>query len=506
MKPSAFSPIASKLPHTLWGSFLLLCALASCMDEEEYSVSASDRLVFSVDTVQLDTVISGQATNTHTFQVYNPGDKALRIPRVYLESGSASSYRVNVDGTFLENGEGADFEISGGDSLRVFLFLNAPDRDQDTPVAEIDRLHFVTEAGVDQNVVLNAYGQSVIALKGKVLSQDTLLDARRPYQVLDSLYVGKDATLQIAPGVTLLFHPNAHLIVDGKVKAEGTVDAPIVMRGDRLGYMFSQQPYDRIPGQWGGIILRGSSFGNHFNWCDIHSGTTGIRCDSSAIDTEKLRLENSIVHNMSQDALLARSARIFVGNSQITNAGGDCVFLQGGYSEFVHCTIGNFYAFAGGRGIALRFTNQDGDIRLPLEKAAFYNCIVTGYSDDEMMGEKSDRYENDAFNYLFSNCLLNTPEYESEAVRQCLWDNEDHEVSRDKNFHPNFDFDQLIFTFGLSKASQAVNAADRQITQEYYPNDRNGRSRSLDDGPDIGCYEADLEALEQEEQEQKTKE
>ena len=486
-----------KLPQFFWGGFLLLCSVTSCLDDEEYSLSPSDRLEFSEDTIALDTVISGQPTNTYTFQVYNHGKKSLRIPQVYLESGSASSYHVNVDGTYLEGGHGSDFEISDGDSMRVFLFLNAPDRDSDTPVVENDKLVFVTEAGVSQQVVLTASGQSVIPLKGMVVKQDTLLNARRPYQILDSLVVEENATLRLGAGASLLFHPEANFIVKGTVRAEGTAENPVLMRGDRLGNMFQKQPYDRIPGQWGGVELRETSYGNYFNFCDIHSGRFGLRCDSSDVEREKLRLENSILHNTQEDALQVRMSRVFVGNTQITNSGGNCVTLLGGNSTFVHCTIGNFYVFVGGRGTALAFSNMDGDIRLPLYKAAFYNSIITGFSSDELMGSKSERYEEDEFNYLFSRCLLNTPEYEDEKVIDCLWDNDEAEVYREKNFFPDFDTDQLIFTFGLAQKSQAINSADPIITAKYYPFDRNGRSRSLDDGPDLGCYEADLSVFEE---------
>ena len=489
-----------KLPLILWGGFLLLCSVVSCMDDEEYSVSPDDRLVFSVDTVKLDTVISGQLTNTYTFQVYNPGKKSLRIPRVFLESGAASPYRVNVDGTILEGGEAQDFEISDGDSLRVFLALNAPDRDEDEPVEENDRLTFVTEAGVAQSVVFTASGQSVIPLRGKVITADTLLDARRPYQILDSLYVAEGATLKLAAGVKLYFHPEVNLLVDGRLLAEGTLEAPVMLRGDRLGNMFSNQPYDRVPGQWGGVILREPSYGNVLNFCDIHSGRFGLQCDSSDVEKEKLRLENSIVHNMSGDVLSVRAAQVYVGNSQLTNAGGNCVTLRGGHSTFVHCTIANFYAFAGGRGVALDFSNAEGDIRLPLYQAAFYNTIITGYSEDEIMGSRSERYEEDEFNYLFNTCLLNTPEVEDEKFVNCLWDGaEKDSVSREDNFFPEFDLKQLVFSFGLSEKSKALHAADAEVTQQYYPVDRLGRSRFLDEGPDLGCYEADLSLFEKEE-------
>lgn len=485
----ALSRICKVLPRLVWGGLFVLCALTACMDDTEFTSSPTDRLAFSADTVRLDTVISGQATNTYTFEVYNPNEKAIRLPQVYLEQGAQSPFRVNVDGTYLEDGSASGFEIEAKDSLRVFLFASIEDSQTDEAVRATDNLVFVTEGGTAQKVNLEAYGQSVIPLRGLILTRDSLLEARRPYQVYDSLVVSRDARLTLAAGVRLYFHPGAQLIVHGSLQAEGTAASPVLFRGDRLGNMFSQQPYDRIPGQWGGIVFTGESYGNRMNFCDVHSGTFGVRCDSSDVSVEKLRLENSIVHNMSGDALTVRAANVFVGNSQITNAGGNCVTLLGGSSTFVHCTIGNFYAFSGGRGVALSFANCEGDIRLPLHRAAFLNCLITGYSTDEVLGTQSERYPNDPFAYSFRNCLLDTPAFEDERVSACLWDNDENAVFREDNFAPAFDLDRLVFTFGLNPASLAVDNADPEVTRTYYPNDRNGRDRLADGHPDIGCYE-----------------
>ncbi len=481
--------ILTKLLLFVWSGFVALCLPAGCMDDEEYSTSPTDRLRFSTDTVSFDTIISGQPTRTYTFMVYNPGRKALRLSQIYLEKGAASDFVINADGTPLEEGYAENLEVPGRDSLHVFVFANTPEQDSDEPVPTSDRLVFVTEGGARQEVVLEAAGQAVIPLNAKVLQQDTLLDARRPYQVRDSLVVGPGATLTIRPGVRLYFHPGARLVVHGTIKAQGTLQAPILMRGDRLENMFSQQSYDRIPGQWGGITLTGSSYGNHFDHCDIHSGSYGIHCDSSDISREKLRLENSIVHNTSGDVLHARSSQIFAGNSQLTNAGGNCVTLFGGQAEFIHCTIANFYPFAGGRGVALEYSNTDNGTRLPLHSAHFANCIITGYSDDEIMGRQSDRYKDDAFNYRFDYCLLGTPQAESESIVGCLWDNDKdgHAVWREDNFAPRFDLARLLFTFSLDSLSQAVGTADPDIARRHYPADRLGRPRLADGKADMGC-------------------
>lgn len=307
--------------------------------------------------------------------------------------------------------------------------------------------------------------------------------------MLDSLVVPEGVTLTIAAGSRLYFHPDANLVVYGAVRAEGTLGNEVILRGDRMGNMFSNQPYDLIPGQWGGIVLKETSYGNVFQYCDIHSGSFGIRCDSSDVNREKVRIENSVMHNMQGDVLSATSCQLYVGNSQLTNAGGNCVTLVGGRSRFVHCTIANFYAFTGGRGVALAYTNTSGGTDYPLYQAEFLNCLITGYSDDEIMGSPKDETETVAFNYLFRNCLLDTPEFEDERVQSCYWDNDEADVCREDNFSPAFDLDRLLFSFTLDSLSQARRHADLEISRRYYPYDRLGNDRVSAGRPDIGCYQ-----------------
>lgn len=100
-------------------------------------------------------------------------------------------------------------------------------------------------------------------------------------------------------------------------------------------------------------MLKSQSYGNTINYADIHSSTNGLCADSSDISRSTLKMENSIIHNTTNHALNLRMANVFVGNSQITNAGGDCVHVRGGDVSLVHCTVGRFYVFTGGYGHAL---------------------------------------------------------------------------------------------------------------------------------------------------------
>lgn len=473
---------------------LLLTVTASCMDDEDFIETPTAKIAFSRDSVSLDTVLAGEASSTYTFEVYNYNSKAIRLSSVRLESGADSPFRINVDGQPLADGAGTDFTISGGDSLRVFLFVKAPESDSDDPVYVSDHLIFETSGGMTQRVPLEAWAQSVIQLSGRHITGNETFSARRPYQIMDSLVIDEGATLNVSPGVRFYLHKQAEVIVYGTLSVNGTAESNVVFRGDRLGNMFTAQAYDRIPAQWGGITFKGSSYGNTLNFADIHSGTYGIRCDSSDVSRPKLDMEGCILHNMAGDCLNARASNIYVSNTQITNAAGNCVTIRGGQSSFVHCTIANFYVFTGGRGIALDFANFDGTTRLPMDLLQCYNCIVTGYSEDEILGSQSEDNPDDAFNYYFKNCLLNTVAPTDSVTLThfpgCIWDVSDNKVCREDNFSPAFDLDALTFSFQLDSLSMAVDAADLETSRLYAPTDRLGRSRLTDGAPDIGCYEA----------------
>lgn len=469
---------------------LLSLLLSACFEDEDYTTSPDVFLQSDVDTLRFDTVISGEPTNTYTFRLFNPSDKYVRIAQVFLEGGAASPFHVNIDGAVIEDGGAVSLEVAGKDSASVFLMANLPDADADEPQFVRDRLVLITEGGARTEVVLEASGQSVVKMRAVKVTADTRLSSARPYQVFDSLVVAAGATLTLPAGTRLWMHPQARLIVHGTLKAEGTAEAPVVVRGDRLGDMFNNQSYDRIPAQWGGIVIKAESTGNVIDHADIHSATFGILVENGGdAGTERLRMENSVVHNMSGLCLEAENSKIFVGNSQITNGGAGCVALRGGDAVFVHCTIGRFYSFTGGFGAALTFTNADasGD-PLPLLRAEFLNTIITGYSTDEVMAERAHDDAAAAFNFRFDHCLLDTDPVDDPAIANaCLWDNADASVCREDNFEPAFDFTTLVFTFGLCAESQAVGSADPSVTAAYYPLDLLGRPRGAT--PDMGCYQ-----------------
>ncbi|MBR1594452.1 MAG: right-handed parallel beta-helix repeat-containing protein [Alloprevotella sp.] len=483
----------SLLLSALLAPMLGLLTLTGCMEDEPFTVSAGARLTLNRDTVDLGTVIAGGLAATDTLKLFNRGSEGIRLSRVWLEGGAASPFRVNMDGTFLSGGEGGGFEVLRSDSLIAFLTFHAPDADEDEPCTYEDRLHVLTEGGAEQSIVLTACSQSVVRLDAVRITEDTEFAPARPYLVTDSLVVAEGATLTLPAGTRLLFHPEAELIVHGTLVALGEAGREVELRGDRLDNMLSQIPYDRIPGQWGGVRFTSGSYDNYLQFTDVHSGAYGLRCDSSDASRQKLTLLSSTVHNVGGDGIYARSCRLTATNCQVSNAAGNCLTLLGGCYNFIHCTVAQFYPLVQGYGVALSFSNCDGDIRLPLDELQFWNCIITGRQDDDIMGNASERYTDLAFDYYFHHCLLNTPKVSDEAAEghfvNCLWENDDKEHRRSANFSPEFDYDRLIFTFGLDSLSRAVGAADPEVSRTAAPADRLGRSRLGDAAPDMGCFE-----------------
>lgn len=498
---------------------LSLLNLVACFDDEAMGVGTAEVLETSTDTVWMDTVITGEMTGTYTFMVYNKGSKAVKVTQVGLGGGKASPFLLNVDGTWLPDGtsEGVfgtesddDFRIAGGDSLRVFVSLCAPETGQDEPQEVTDNVFFSMEDGTVQTVTLTAAAQDVTRLDAVTLTESTTLQAGKPYVIRDSLVVANGTTLTLKAGTRLLFHPKAHLTVRGTLRAEGTLEAPVVLRGDRMGNMFDGQPYDRIPAQWGGVVLAPESTDNDLTWCDIHSGTWGIRCDSTLTPLRKLIMDNSRIHNTSGHGFEARACNTYLANCAITNAGGDCVHLVGGDHTMVHCTVGQFYPFVGDRGVALRFSNELDGVPMPLNRLMVVNTLITGYGDDELMGEASERHPDCAFGYAFDHCLINTPLVEGDAaggLNGCLFEDkkdfdyaaQEVDTRRAGNFSPQFDLDALLFTFTLHPQSRAVNAADASLTSASgYTTDLNGKSRMADGAPDIGAYECTADEPKQE--------
>ena len=435
---------------------MTLWAFVACTDDDSFTTDASARLTFSTDTVKLYTVFSTIGSSTYTFWVYNTGSKGIRLSTVRLQQGNQTGFRVNVDGSYLDSSLGAvvtDLEVRKGDSIRVFVELTAPENKQNVAQLVTDNLLFQLESGVEQRVNLRGYAWDAYMFHDLLIKNDTVITGPKPIVVYGGIKVDTTAILRLK-NIEIFFHDGAGLDVYGRLVTDS-----VLMRGDRLDHMFSYLPYDRVSGQWRGVRFYGSSTGNSLKRMEIRNAYDGIRCDSALLSptSQRLYMEHSVIHNSKGYGMQVFNAYVGMLNCQITNSEADCVCVYGGAVIMQSCTLAQFYPFAvqnGERGVALRFTNAYNGKAYPLEQLQLTKSIVTGYADDEIMGEGKD--EKAAFNYHFENSLLRTPEVkDSVNFVNVKWENPKDEIQGKKQFKL-IDEKNLMYDFHLDSLSTAI--------------------------------------------------
>ena len=265
------------------------------------------------------------------------------------------------------------------------------------------------------------------------------------------------ATLTIKEGTTLYFHNDAGIDVYGRLICEGTAEKNVVLRGDRIDHMFDYLPYDYVTGQWQGIHFYGSSYDNEIVYTDIHNTFDGIIVDSCDVNRLSLSLLSSTVHNCQGYGVMATNSQVLIENSQITNTLNDCLYVNGGLASVNNCTLAQFYPFDANRGVALRFSAR----QHALEILKCQNSLITGYADDEMMGEGGDSLTS--FNYYFSDCIIRTPKITTEDslcfVNVLFEDIKDTLHYGQKHFM-RIDTDSLRYDFRLDTISPAIDRAN----------------------------------------------
>lgn len=463
---------------------LLSVFLASCSEDTDFSTNPSLRLEFSSDTISFDTLFTEVASPTATFVVRNRNSNALRINNVCLASGGESGFSVLVDGQY-----GAlmhDLEVRAKDSIFVLASVNLDRNGENVPLMVRDSLLFTLESGVQQLVVLEACGRDVTFLRGLNIVADTVF-APGHYVVYDSIVVSDGATLALNGGTTLYFHDKAFMKVAGRLSAEGTLGSPVVFRGDRTDRMFSYLPYDRIPGQWDGIVFTAPSNGNVLRHCDIHSANYGVRVEQGDTAAQRIRIESSKMYNFHGNALELVQTKAVVSNSLFANAQGNCVKVVGGDVSFIHCTMANFYVWKQ-RDVAVALHNSIEGEPAPLRGALFANCLIAGSKDDELMGHLTSFGDSlpNASNYRFENCYINTVDEGNPNFVNVVYDSIDVEPFGKDHFrlidHEVFDYD-----FHLTDISKA-----RGMGADEYagllPLDLDGIQREAG-AVDAGCFQ-----------------
>lgn len=468
---------------------LLICTLWACDSYDTWTVNPDARLSFSSDTISFDTIISNVGSSTRRLLVFNKNSAGIRISDVRLKHGSDSHFRVNVDGQFLWQGTGQDFEVHRRDSMFVLVEVKLPDTDTDTITTYTDSLAFQLESGEVQYVTLLAGGRDAYHWYGTVeISRDMTIQAGRPVVIYDSLYVAKGATLTLAAGAELMFHQKAVMRVDGSLLVNGTAESPVVMRGDRTDNLFSYLPYDNTPEQWGGLYLNGGS--HKLEYLDLHASKFGIKAEDCNI-----QMNNCILRNSRGNGLSTRNCTLTAVNTEISNSMGDLYSMTGGSTDMIHCTLAQYYNYDAQRGMALRlsdFAYEYGDtMYYQLRKAWFRNCVIAGYDQDVLMGSfiGEQKYGHE-LDYLFSHCYMCTDSLQQRDDDKRFVENifeHPDSVSGGSNYIL-FDTYARRYDFTPDTLSRIRGKADVTLSSQY-PLDRLGHSRMSDDGPDVGAYQ-----------------
>jgi len=463
-------------------SLILLIAagglLGSCT-EEDLNTEPSFRLSFSNDTVIFDTVFTSVGTAIKHFTVRNESNKRITISSVKLARGSGSPFRINIDGE--ASFEVKDLEIAANDSAFIFVKVTIDPKDLASPMIETDSVVFITN-GNQQNVKLVAWGQDAHFYHHDTLQGNMVLDSLKPHVIYSNLVADPSCILSIEAGAKLHFHLNSGIIIrnGATIKVNGTLEHPVLFRGDRL-----DAEYSGVPGQWTGIRIEGNSSGNIFNYADIRNGRIGVLLDSSFVGTEPKVIFNScIIHNMVNYGILSIHSSILAVNSQITNSGGYTVAIEGGGKcEFRQCTISNFWSSSSKQFSTLLLSNSLGisgsPVPVPLEDAYFGNCIITGNGPEEIDLDNNPGAE---LNFRFDHCLVQTDLSSAypDSFIQCKVNEEPKLIDPWNGY------------FELDTLSPAKDAGWLPVIDSSpldIKTDLKGKSRLIDLGPDLGCYE-----------------
>lgn len=284
-----------------------------------------------------------------------------------------------------------------------------------------------TTNGITKSVVITAEGQNVRRLSGITITEDTHFDTTLPYQIFDSLVVAPGATLTIEPGANLYFHDKSMLVVRGRLIAEGSVEKPINMTGDRTGNVVGDISFDLMSRQWTGAFFTPTSTGNRMSHVSLRNTSQGIMLEGNPqlIDTQ-LTLINTRVRNSGGLIIEAYHSSIDATGCEFAEGSEGLVYLQGGRHTFNHCTFANYYLFSAISGPAVQFahisadekTGLDDGSQLPYTTASFVNSIIYGNGTDLSHGDLKDT------DITLHRCLLKSDGTDDDNFTECIWNSD----------------------------------------------------------------------------------
>ena len=478
----------------LFVSTLVTIGFSACNDEV-FSTNPNDKLSFSKDTLSFDTVFTKLGSATAKILVYNRNKAALKISHIGIASGKSSQFRINVDGSLNANNQFENIEIRANDSMYIFVSVTVNPTNVNSPVFIQDSILFQTN-GVSQNIKLQAFGQDVVLFKNKYVLNDTTLTANKPYVIYGHLAIDTAKTLTLEPGTQLYFHNNANLIVYGNLKAEGTAQKPISLRGDRLDKInfVDPVPYNMVSGQWGGVYLLWKG-GNHvLKHVNMNSGYVGLYYsnDDRNAPLPNLQISDCRIRNFQLYGLIVQNGNLIVTNTEISNTSSYTVYLNGGKHTFIQSTIANYYS---GNIQPVSRDKKPAVMIMELNRTApmetvFKNCIITGSSENEFsLASKFLTLYNGTFDHCY---IRQTTASKLPQFTNIHWYARNDTVFKSTSYDPQA---HTYYNFTPDSVSPARGLADPALfgnsnyTQYHLEKDLNGNNRFEDGYPDAGAYE-----------------
>ena len=452
--------------------FLLLIVICfSSCEKKRFFDGEMPLLEFSDDTIHFDTVFTSIGTVTRELRIKNPYRSWLKIDRIQLAGGLDSPFRLNVDGV-----PGTSFdkiEIAPSDSLFIFIDAIIDPNNADNPVMINDSLEFEINGNI-QDVNLIAWGQDIHLLNSAVIETATWT-AGKPYVIYNSMLVDTGHVLTVDEGCEIFFHRGSVMYIAGSLLVEGSIEKPVIFASDRLEGVYSD-----VPGQWQGLYFLNGSSGNIIRNASIKNAVSGLHAGNpgKADPPPELYLQNLTIAHMTVSGISSLGSTINAENVLVYHCGNYCAFLAaGGEYNFIHCTMANRWDYSSRISPSLYISDYYYDDQQmyngELVKAGFYNSVVSGGRDHEIMIESNN---GEQLNVEFVNCLLQISGLFTYPCDNCIL-----------NIDPVF-YSWNEYDFRPDTLSPMVNTGSYYYA-EMLPFDLRGNSRVEDEGPDIGAYE-----------------
>ena len=497
---------------------------SSCRKDFDFQPSEGT-LIFSKDTVYLDTIFTNIGSSTYNLKVYNRSNNDISIPTLRLGQGQASHYRLNVDG--IAGKEFQNVELLAKDSMYIFiettfdiqnivtadnqfLYTDVIEFDSGSNFQNVNLVTLVKDAvfiypnkdanGIVETLTFDVDGDGVddeTSVQGRFLADDELnFTNKKPYVIYGYAAVGEDKTLTIDAGARVHFHANSGLLItnNASLKVNGqlspdqsTLTNEVIFESDRLEPLF-----DNIPGQWGTIWLFQGSKENEINFATIKNATIGILAENNSNTTiPKLKVKNSKIYDSSNFGILGRATSIMAENVVINNAGqSSFAGTYGGSYNFTHCTIANYWSNSFRQFPALYLNNflileDETTVTNALTSANFNNCIIYGNDNPEFLLEEEEGAD---FNFKFTNCLIRfkdtsnkfTTDPNYDFSNDALYDNI---VFNEDPYFQDTSKNKLI----IGEDSAAINVLGNNAFSNQVPFDILNNSRT--GSPDLGAYQ-----------------